>query len=272
MSMNDSLKDPLRTMAFDHFWQRIRAELFLHPVIVGNKYTKWFMSGDMSLAQLRAFIVQFSVFSNLFLIAQLKKMISADSLENMRLSREILANEIGVANKYTIAGEPTVEGGRFSHGLAHFEWLLLLANEVGLSFAEVGKRHHGTRATLKFCSALEELYGNKDYAVAQAASFAVENWANAGFWKELITGLRGYNEKHGTKFKDNFFVFHDKLEGYHALHTQEELSKVYFSATIDEDRFIRVGLQMLNAVGCFWGGLERERLLLAQKEKEGLIL
>ncbi|MDO8515756.1 MAG: hypothetical protein Q7S28_00735, partial [bacterium] len=102
----------------------------------------------------------------------------------------------------------------------------------------------------------------------QAASFAVENWANAGFWKELIAGVRVYNETHGTKFKDNFFVFHDKLEECHARHTQEELREVYFSTHIDEDQFIREGNRMLDAIAVFWSGLERERLHIAKIEKE----
>ncbi|MCZ6564527.1 MAG: hypothetical protein O6852_00100, partial [Gammaproteobacteria bacterium] len=42
------------------------------------------------------FIVQFSIFSNQLLIAQLLKTINADSIEGMRASKEILANEIGV--------------------------------------------------------------------------------------------------------------------------------------------------------------------------------
>lgn len=257
----DSLKDPKRNEEFERFWLRIHAELLNHPVIATNRYTKWFAAGEMTFEQLQRFIVQFSVFSNLFLKAQLNKMLNADSLENMRLSREILANEIGVANQTDSSGNPTVEGGRFSHALAHFEWLLLLARDTGLTFDEMGKRRHGSKSTIRFCDALERLYGNEDYAIAQAASFAIENWANAGFWKELIAGLSEYNIKNSTKLKDNFFVFHNKLEEHHAKHTQNELKEVYFSKIIDEDQFIRVGNEMLDEVWIFWNGLEEDRLL-----------
>lgn len=263
-SVRDSLKTHTRAEAFEHFWLRIRRELLSHPVIIQNRYTKWFARGEMSLEQLRAFIIEFSVFSNLFLIAQTKKMINADSLENMRLSREILANEIGVANHKNAEGEPTVEGGRFSHALAHFEWLLLLAQDTGLFINNIGKRRYGSKATIKFCDALEKLYGHENYAVAQAASFAVENWANAGFWKELIAGLNAYNAKNGAKLKDNFFVFHDKLEEHHARHTQEELKEIYFSDNFDEEKFIRVGKKMLDAIGIFWDGLEKDRITMAR--------
>ena len=42
---------------------------------------------------------QFSVFSQLFLVAQLQKIINAPTLEEMRDGKEILANEIGVVFK-----------------------------------------------------------------------------------------------------------------------------------------------------------------------------
>jgi len=81
---------------FVKFQKRIDQELLTHPVILNNEYCKWFQHGSQSSEQIKAFIIQFSVFSNLFLLAQLNKMINADSLESMRASKEILANEIGV--------------------------------------------------------------------------------------------------------------------------------------------------------------------------------
>jgi hypothetical protein len=70
------------------------------------------------------------VFSNLFLVAQLFKTINADSLQGMRASKEILANEIGVVfnaggrraassdnggdtDPELVSSEGTVEGGVF---------------------------------------------------------------------------------------------------------------------------------------------------------------
>ena len=82
--------------AFSTFVDTCNRELMTHPVITDNAYCKWFASGAADREDVKHFIVQFSVFSNLFLIAQLLKTINAGSLEGMRASKEILANEIGV--------------------------------------------------------------------------------------------------------------------------------------------------------------------------------
>src|SRR4051812_29924346 len=73
-----------RRKRFLAFQERLNRELLQHRVIRANPYTAWFRRGEQNEAQVRAFIVQFSVFSNQFLIAQLNKMINADSLETMR--------------------------------------------------------------------------------------------------------------------------------------------------------------------------------------------
>ena len=78
------------------FLSELETRFMHHPVITANSYCQWFARGNISRDHLRHFITQFSVFSNLFLIAQLKKTINAGSLEAMRASKEILANEIGV--------------------------------------------------------------------------------------------------------------------------------------------------------------------------------
>jgi pyrroloquinoline quinone (PQQ) biosynthesis protein C len=243
--------------------------------------------------------VQFSVFSNLFLVAQLKKMINAESLEAMRASKEILANEIGVVfrpqrsldakvdgggNSSGVAGkrqlsnsaadgtadpdridtEGTVQGGIFRFEAGHFEWLCQIAEKLGLRFNEIGKRRFGTPSTLFFCDELARLYGSENYAVSRAASYAVENWAAAGFWDELIAGFKRYNRSHGTELPLGFFVWHSRLEAQHARHTQEELEEEYFRSVLDEDAFIHHGNEMLDGVAAFWDGLEAQRRELEQ--------
>ena len=104
-----------------------------HPIVQGNSFTEWFAEGAASEAQQRDLVQQFSVFSQLFLIAQLSKIINAPSLEEMREGKEILANEIGVifnnkkdkgtGGEELLSCEGTVEGGTFRHRAAHFEWL-----------------------------------------------------------------------------------------------------------------------------------------------------
>ena len=49
----------------------------------------------MPLDHLRHFTVQFSVFSNQFLLAALNRVINADTLQAARESKEILMNELG---------------------------------------------------------------------------------------------------------------------------------------------------------------------------------
>lgn len=262
-----------KEQAFLQFQERINQELLKHPVITNNTFTAWFAKGEMSFEELKYFIVQFSVFSNLFLIAQLKKMINADSLEAMRASKEIMANEIGVVfnsgkkiitvtndtDPELVSETGTVEGGVFHFKAGHFEWLLNVGESVGLGFNDVGKRQLGSKSTLFFCDELARLYGSEDYAVSQAASYAVENWANAGFWKELIQGFTTYNQKHNTKIPYGFFTHHDRLEGQHAGHTQHELEEYYFERHVDEDAFIRCGNEMMKGIHAFWLGLDAHR-------------
>ena len=81
---------------FEAFKDRIDREFMHHPVVVNNAYTKWFAAGELSLDHLRHFTVQFSVFSNQFLLAALNRVINADSLQAARESKEILMNELGV--------------------------------------------------------------------------------------------------------------------------------------------------------------------------------
>ncbi|TDJ19729.1 MAG: hypothetical protein E2O65_03355 [Gammaproteobacteria bacterium] len=270
---------------FLEFQTRIDAELLSHPIITDNAYTAWFEHGHKSHEQIMNFIVQFSVFSNQFLVAQLQKTLNADTLEGMRASKEILANEIGVVfnssgnNKTRIADpetelehhddaqlvstEGTVDGGVFRFRAAHFEWLLRVAERLGLAFEDMGRRIHGTDSTLFFCDELIRLYGSEDYMTAQAASYAVENWAAAGFWDELVTGLVAYNEGLESPLPLAFFTWHARIEGQHAQHTQEELEELYFDREVDHEAFIETGNEILDGVAAFWNGLDEQRRRIA---------
>ncbi|MBI4041351.1 MAG: hypothetical protein HY390_05750 [Deltaproteobacteria bacterium] len=274
------------TKRFAQFHKRIQQELLQHRVITHNPFCQWFEEGNATPLQVKAFVVQFSVFSNLFLMAQLKKMINADSIEGMRASKEILANEIGVvfhqAHKAKVKqkirnkdkeGDPelvstegTIEGGLFHFRAAHFEWLLRICEKLNLKFTEVGKRRHGTPATLFFCDELSRLYGHEDYRISSAASYAVENWAAAGFWKQLICGFEIFKKKHCPGLPLAFFTWHDRLEDQHALHTQEELEEYFFEhPDLDQNLFIQSGNEMMEGVWTFWEGLDEQRKSLEKK-------
>src|SRR5438552_9754502 len=92
---------------FDRFKETIEREFMGHPAVTKNQYTKWFSRGDVPLDHLRQFTVQFSVFSNQFLLAALNRVINADTLHAARESKEILMNELGVIyNKADRAAHP----------------------------------------------------------------------------------------------------------------------------------------------------------------------
>ena len=201
---------------YREFLHEVDTKVMSHPVIQKNAYTMWFAEGKATNEDVKHMVQQFSVFSHLFLIAALKKMINARNLDTYRATKEILANEIGVIYRKPGAAVPktseisdddskeegidpkyantqgTVDGGVFRFKAGHYEWLLRIGEELGLSFDEMGKPWLGTKSTIFFCDELARLYGSEDPNIAEGASFAVENWAAAGFWKELISGLDAY--------------------------------------------------------------------------------
>ena len=275
---------------FDRFKETIEREFMRHPAVTKNQYTKWFSQGDVPLNHLRDFTVQFSVFSNQFLLAALNRVINADTLDASREAKEILMNELGViynkpavfglrasgsglqgsgsprANAIDREGDPalvstegTVDGGKFRFQAAHFEWLLRFGEPLGLTFDDMGKRRHGTPSTLHFCDELFRLYGSDDYNAAMGASYAVENWAAAGFWKELIAGLEKIKAKSLPDLPLAFFTWHDRIEDQHKAHTWDELRACYDSSKFREAPFIRAGAAMLDGVKVFWDGLTELR-------------
>lgn len=268
---------------FEAFKQTIEKAFMGHPVVVRNAYTKWFSRGEISPDKLRQFTVQFSVFSNQFLLAALNRVINADTLESARESKEILLNELGVVynNKghkgaatagpaspaerdreddpSLVSTDGTVEGGTFRFQAAHFEWILQFARTLGLTFDDLGKRRHGTASTLHFCDELFRLYGSDDYNEAMGASFAVENWAAAGFWKELISGLEKVKAARVHDLPLAFFAWHDRIEDQHKAHTWDELEACYHSPKFREETFVRAGVTMLDGVKVFWDGLNTLR-------------
>ncbi|MGB8518819.1 MAG: hypothetical protein WCD38_01490 [Candidatus Tumulicola sp.] len=228
-----------------------------HPIVRANRYAAWFSRGDATLDELRAFTVQFSVFSHLFIEAQLRKCINAPDMQSYRAGKEILLNELGVV----FAPSGSIEGGTFRFSAGHFEWLARFAEALGLEWNDIGKRSLGTPATLAFCDALMGWYGSSDPSTAAGASHAIEHWAAAGFWKELIAGLRLVKARSLPDLPLGFWTWHDALEDQHAAHTDEELCEAFKSPGFSPDRFIASGRAMLDAVAEFWNGLDESRLM-----------
>jgi hypothetical protein len=70
--------------AWQAFALKVNTAILGHPIVKNNVYTTWFKHGHASNAEARDLTIQFSVFSNLFLEAQLSKVINAGSLDEMR--------------------------------------------------------------------------------------------------------------------------------------------------------------------------------------------
>ena len=68
----------------DLFRSRLDEVVARHPVVVDNHYTRWFATGQATPDEVRHLTVQFSVFSHLFVEAQLRKVINAADLESYR--------------------------------------------------------------------------------------------------------------------------------------------------------------------------------------------
>jgi hypothetical protein len=271
---------PVRTSGdLARFRSRVEALVHHHPVVVDNAYTRWFATGSADRDEVSHLTVQFSVFSHQFIEAQLRKVLNAADLDSYRAGKEILMNELGVVFKPASGGSPaaegvdpeivstegTIDGGRFRFTAAHFEWLLRFGAPLGLRFDDMGKRRHGTAPTLFFCDELLRIYGSEDASVAEGASYAVEHWAAAGFWKELIAGLSAFRQRECPDLPMGFWVWHDKIEDQHAAHTADELAEAFFRADFDEERFLAGAAEMLDGVKAFWDGLEGDRLAHEQR-------
>jgi hypothetical protein len=279
--------------AFQDFLDRVDRDLLHHRIITDNAYTRWFRDGRATDPELAHFVRQFSVFSNQFLVAALLRVINAPSLRQARAAKEILMNELGVIYRRRDApqasveavdeeskdreGDPelvsiegTVDSGIFRFRAAHFEWLLSVGEALGLGFDDMGKRRHGRPYTLQFCDALQRLYGSEDGPIAEGASFAVENWAGAGFWQELEDGLLQIKASRLPRLKIAFFTWHNRVEAQHVGHVMEELEDVYFEPGFDQERFFRGAHEVLDAIASFWDGLESDRVAkVADRERAG---
>jgi hypothetical protein len=268
---------------FRDFLDRVDRSVFHHRIITQNAYARWFREGRASQAELVHFVRQFSVFSNQFLVAALLRVINAPTLQQARSAKEILMNELGVIYRRVgaegapaqavgdeakeregdpdlVSTEGTVDGGLFRFRAAHFEWLIAVGETLGLGFQDLGKRRHGRPYVLEFCDELQRLFGSEDDQVAEGASFAVENWAAAGFWQDLEDGLLHIKATRIPALKVAFFTWHNRVEAQHAGHTMQELEAVYFAPAFDDTRFFRGAYEVLDAIALFWDGLEADRL------------
>ena len=233
---------------FNFLKKRIEKEFFQHPVIVNNPYTKWFKQGNANTEQIKDLIVQFSVFSNHFIVVQCKRMVYASTIEGEEAARAILLNECGVGMNVKTG---SIEGQKFTTPNAHLNWLRKMANTLNISSNLIGRWSSGTKSTHKFLNGLDETYGSLDGIIGAGASFAIETWAAFGiggtpekesnnFWMELVKGLEAYNQKYRIS-KDlspvptGFFKYHFETEAGHGVSVWKELEETYNQSDFDEE-------------------------------------
>jgi hypothetical protein len=245
----------------------IRREFFEHRVITSNAFTEWFSRGEANEEQVADLLMQFSVFSNHFLVAQVKRMVNAGSLEGEKAARNILVSELGVGIDPR-SGSP--EGKTFSTSNAHINWLRESAAALDIDPAELGRWRNASRATRRFLTLLDRSYGSEDPMIGAGASFAIETWAAFGigagpelearnFWKQLIAGLEAFNQGRDRKIPLGFFKYHFQLEAGHGANVWHELEQAQDQPGFDARRFLRGGKQALAAIETFWLGLEESR-------------
>ncbi len=246
---------------FRDFLAEVDRDLLNHRIIKDNAYTRWLQKGEATDQELKHFIKQFSVFSNQFLVAELgvvyRKPNQSVAAGNGSKSDEQKDLE-GDPELVNIEG--TVDGSVYRHRAAHYEWLLGVGEPLGLGYKDLGKRWHGRPTTLHFCNELQRIYGSEDPMIAEGASFAVENWAAAGFWQEIEDGLLKIKKTRIPNLRLAFFTWHNRVEGQHAGHVMEELEETYFAPAFDREKFFKGGREMLDGVAVFWDGLEQDRL------------
>jgi hypothetical protein len=263
MSANTNFQDHLR---------RIESEIYQHEIIQRNRYTKWFKLGQATTAQVADLVTQFSVFSNHFIPLEARRMVNSATEQEEMEARAILASEIGVSIDPKTGD---TEGHRFSHNSAHIKWLRDVGEMLGLNRDALGKWMLGSPATHRFLTNLEKVYGSPDNNIGSGASFAVESWAGYGigkgeepesnnFWKELITGLEGYNRHHRAPLQlpplnVGFFRFHFGLESGHVANVEHELKQTFANPGFDSEKWFTGASRALEAIRIFWTGLDRSR-------------
>ncbi len=249
----------------------VREQLFTHPVITDNQFTSWFARGEADEEQVAELLIQFSVFSNHFLVLQVKRMVNAGTLEGERCARNILMNECGVGLD---PRSGSVEGRTFATGNAHLNWLREAGAVIGLEPMQLGRWKQGSDATHRFLNGLDKTYGSHDPMVGAGASFAIECWAASGlgggarleagnFWRQLIRGLETVNVRRASEGQEliplGFFKFHAEIEAGHGVNVWRELEETFAQPGFDAKRFLRGGKKALDAIELFWLGLDASR-------------
>ena len=244
---------PVRTSGdLARFRSRVEALVHHHPVVVDNAYTRWFATGSADRDEVRHLTVQFSRVQ-----PPVRRGAAPQGPERRRPRLlpggqgdpdERAGRRVQAGPRRRLRGRGRGprdrvdrRNGRRRALPVHrrpFRVAAPLRRPDRPRVRRLGKRRHGTPSTLFFCDELLRIYGSDDSSIAEGASYAVEHWAAAGFWKELIAGLTAFKARECPELPLGFWIWHDKIEDQHAAHTADELAEAFFRPDFDEQRFL----------------------------------
>jgi pyrroloquinoline quinone (PQQ) biosynthesis protein C len=251
------------SQSFSEFKAEIDKKINSHPAIANNEYTAWFAKGEQSQKDVEDFIIQYSLFSNDLNFALFQKMINAKSRKQMRQTKELLMNELGVIykpqgkaeyNPDDVENLGTVDGGRFRFSAGHYEWLADTGEAVGLRYDQFGQTAQGNKNSQEFSKIMIDLYKSNN-SDSEGANYALEHWASSGFWLELIEGFRKFEKKVSKKIPIGFFTYHYKIEAQHKVHTEDALREIFDEPNFSQKHFSEGAIKVLDALHHFWVGL-----------------
>jgi pyrroloquinoline quinone (PQQ) biosynthesis protein C len=231
-----------RELQFRALLTEVGARVISHPIIKENRYLKRFAEG-VTMAQARHELQQFSVFAHNFDVAQSMLVTNAPTFDAYQKRLQVLLNEKGIPYANGFEGELT---GRWKQETVHFQWLLNMAEGLGLAFAEVGKIWVALPGSKQFVEAVFRYYANVDQSVSLGAAFAVENWAANNLWLPWIAGMKKLNASLAKPINLGYLSYHEAEERHHSQSTIDELLEQFTEPWFNPERFLQGAEGILN--------------------------
>ena len=254
----------------------------LHPVIQNRPFTPHLPKGYENPAyiltpdQMKYSIIQWLAFSSEFIEIQAMHLVRAPTKAMRKMARNILVNELGVPITHETGN---AEGHRFSHYLAHVEWMEEMAELLEIDTTLLDYWQRANEKTKEFLAILRETYGSRDWSVSAGASFALERLGEYGlpqngkignipnaslgknFWSEELAGLELFNQTHRLPFgliplPHKFFAYHKKFESSHMVNANKELDNILAQQWFNEEQWLFGAKKTLDGVYLFFEGRE----------------
>jgi hypothetical protein len=227
---------------FETLLTEIGARVISHPIIKQNRYLLRFSKG-ITLSQARHELQQFSIFAHNFDVAQAMLVTNAPTFESYQKRLRVLLNEKGIPYASGFEGELT---GCWKQETVHFQWLLNMAEDLGLSFPQVGKVWLALPGTKKFVDAVFRYYAGVDQSLSLGAAFAIENWAANNLWTPWIAGMKNLNASLKRPINLGYLAYHQAEERHHSQSTIDELLEQFTQPWFDSQRFLQGAEGILN--------------------------